>query len=225
VVCNVPGYGTDSVAQHTFALILELTNHVGRNAASVKAGGWSRVKDFCYTEAPIMELAGKTLGIVGYGRIGQKTAEIARALGMRVIYFSPSRVGRDENVVSVEQIFSESDIVSLHCPLTKHNAGFIDMHLLSVMKPTAFLINTSRGQLINENDLADALNKKVLAAAALDVLSQEPPRADHPLIGLPNCLITPHNAWLSAEARQRIMDTTYNNIICALRGEPRHVVN
>lgn len=224
LVCNVPGYGTESVAQHTFALLLELTNHVGVNAHSVKQGDWSTCPDFCYSKAPLVELASRKMGLVGYGEIGQKVAEISKAFGMEVNYYSPSRMGNDPACITLEQIFSGSDVVSLHCPLTAENEGFVNQRILSMMKPTSYLINTSRGQLIDENDLTHALKNKVIAGAALDVLSKEPPSAGHPLIGLDNCIITPHNAWSSFAARKRIMETTYNNVKLALEGKPQHVV-
>jgi glycerate dehydrogenase len=224
-VCNVPGYGTDSVAQHTFALLLELTNQVGKNSASVANGEWSTSVDWCYVKKPIVELAGKTLGIVGYGRIGQKVAAIAAAFGMNVIYFTPSAKKGHGEMVSLEDVFSKSDFISLHLPLQPGNASFVNQELISLMKPSAFLINTSRGQLIHEQDLAVALKSREIAGAALDVLSSEPPQPDHPLIGLPNCIITPHNAWLSVEARERIMQATFNNVKLALEGKPQNVVN
>lgn len=224
-VCNVPGYGTDSVAQHTFALILELTNHVGENAVSVNKGEWSSSIDWCYAKKPIVELRGKTLGIVGFGKIGQQTARIAQAFGMNVIYHSNTpRPGFATNV-PLDEVFSKSDVVSLHVPLKSENIRFVNHRLLSLMKSSAYLINTSRGQLINEQDLADALRERKIAGAALDVLSEEPPVAGNPLINLPNCIITPHNAWLSVEARNRILDTTYENIKAALNGNPQNVVN
>jgi glycerate dehydrogenase len=220
VVCNVPGYGTDSVAQHTFALILELTNHVGRNAASVTNGEWSSIEDFCYTKGPVVELAGKTLGIVGFGKIGRAVAEIGRAFGMHIIYSS-----RSVGSVSIDELFFQSDFISLHCPLTKDNERFVNASLIGKMKSGAFLINTARGQLIDEQALAQALQNKTIGGAALDVLSAEPPPRDHPLIGLPNCIVTPHNAWYSREARQRILDTTVRNIEAALKGTPINCVN
>jgi glycerate dehydrogenase len=230
-VCNVPGYGTDSVAQHAFALILELTNHTGMNAASVASGEWSDCPDFSFTKSPITELRDKTIGIVGFGEIGKKVAEIAQAFGMKVIY-SRSKTSKDPNARSVEEIFSESDIVSLHCPLTKENAGFVNKDLLSRMKKTAWLINTARGQLVDEIALAAALRNGSIRGAGLDVLSKEPPPHDHPLVGIGNCIITPHNAWYSShnawysfEARTRIMQTTVANIKGILEGRPQHVVN
>lgn len=224
-VCNVPAYGTDSVAQHAFALILALTNHVGPNAELVAKGAWSKSLDWCFTTTPLIELAGKTLGIVGYGRIGQKTAEIGRALGMDIIYFNPSPKPGSGVRVGLEKLFSDADFISLHCPLTTDNRNFVNADLIGRMKPSAFLINTARGQLINEDHLAEALRSRRIRGAALDVLSVEPPPSDHPLIGLANCIITPHNAWLSFEARKRIMDTTFLNVKTALDGQPQNVVN
>lgn len=224
-VCNVPEYGTYSVAQHTWALLLELTNHVGINAQSVTNGGWSTSSDFCYSKRPLVELADKTLGIVGMGRIGQQVATIAKAMGMRVLYYSRQPKPNWPLCVSLPELFEQSDVISLHCPQTPDNIGFLNASLLSKMKGTAYLINTSRGLLIDEADLAAVLKENKIAGAALDVLSKEPPAANHPLIGLPNCIVTPHNAWLSREARNRIMKTTIENIVMALKGNPQHVVN
>jgi glycerate dehydrogenase len=225
-VSNVPGYGTASVAQHVFALLLELTNHVGRNAKTVAAGKWQQAADWCYTEAPVMELAGKTFGVVGFGNIGQKAAGIAAAFGMNIIYYNPrvkdSPVGRQ---VALEEIFSDSDVVSLHCPLTGANQEFVNTALLRTMKPTALLINTARGQLINEQDLAEALNQGIIAGAALDVLSKEPPSGGNPLLQAKNCIITPHNAWISREARERIMSVTTSNVAAFINGHPVNIVN
>jgi glycerate dehydrogenase len=223
-VCNVPVYGTDSVAQHTIALLLELTNHVGKHVQSVANGEWSRNADWCYSKAPIIELSGKTLGIVGYGRMGKKVAAIARALGMQVIINNKGNTSLPEER-SLQELFQQSDFISLHCPLTENNKGFINMKMLQLMKPTAYLINTSRGPLIHEQDLADALQQHIIAGAALDVLSVEPPPANHPLIGIENCLITPHNAWISFEARKRLMDTTLENVKAFLAGKVQNVVN
>jgi glycerate dehydrogenase len=224
-VCNVPEYGTNSVAQHTMALLLELTNHVGKHEQSVKNSDWVRSADWSYAKAPVMELSGKTIGIIGFGRIGQKVAAIAKSFGMNVIIYNKGKQTPLAESVSLEDLFTLSDVVSLHCPVKEDNYGFINRQLLSLMKPTAFLINTSRGQLINEPDLAEALQRNVLAAAALDVLSAEPPAATNPLIGLQNCIITPHNAWISFEARKRLMQTTLDNILAALSGKPVNVVN
>lgn len=224
-VCNVPEYGTDSVAQHTFALILETANKVGLNARSVKEGDWPRSIDWCYSRAPLIELKNKTLGIVGFGRIGQRTAELARAFGMRVIFYGGRNRPDWAEAVSLHNVFEQSDWISLHCPLRPDNLEFVDRALLSRMKKTAYLINTSRGQLINEADLADALNQGVLAGAALDVLSKEPPPADNPLLDTPACLITPHNAWSTFEARKRLMQMTFENVAAGLAGKPQNVVN
>jgi len=225
VVSNVPAYGTDSVAQHAFALMLELTNNVGINNKSVHDGEWFNAKDWCYSKKPIMELRNKVLGVVGFGSIGQQVAKIAVAFGMKVIYHNSSGKIYDFAIsVSLEKLFRESDIISLHLPLKNDTHGFVNNKLLSLMKPSAFLINTSRGQLINENDLADVLKKKNIAGAGLDVLSTEPPPAGHPLVGLDNCIITPHNAWFSIEARQRIMSATLQNIASFVKGTPENVV-
>jgi len=223
-VCNVPAYGTDSVAQHAIALMLELTNHIGGNSRSVAQGAWSTAPDWCFSTRPLIELSGKVFGVVGFGRIGQRTAEIARAFGMRILFYNPSVKSSWAQQVSLETLFRESDFISLHCPLTPDNQGFVDKALLSLMKPAAYLINTSRGQLIRETDLGEALMKGMLKGAALDVLSQEPPPADHPLIGLPQCIITPHTAWLSVEARRRILNTTIENIKRFLAGNPQNLV-
>jgi glycerate dehydrogenase len=225
LVCNVPEYGTNSVAQHTFALLLELTNHVGKHAQSVENGEWAHSADWSYVKAPIMELSDKTIGVVGFGRIGQKVAAIAKAFGMNVIVYNKGKQTTSAASVTLQELFAQSDVVSLHCPLNEDNKGFVNGQLLSLMKRTAFLINTSRGQLINEQDLAGALQHKVLAAAALDVLSAEPPSAGNPLVGLQNCIITPHNAWISFEARKRLMQTTLDNVLAALSGKPVNVVN
>ncbi|HYG02825.1 MAG TPA: D-2-hydroxyacid dehydrogenase [Chryseosolibacter sp.] len=222
-VCNVPGYGTDSVAQHTIALLLAITNAVGPNVADVAKGGWSKSHDWCYTTKPIIELSGKILGIVGYGRIGRKVAEIARAFGTKVIFCNRTLIN-DEGSSSLEEVFRKSDFISLHCPLTADNNGFINSSILKLMKPSAFLINTARGQLINEADLRDVLINRKIAGAALDVLSVEPPPVDHPLLGIENCLITPHNAWLSFEARKRIFDITHKNIESYLQNAPQNLV-
>jgi len=225
-VSNVPGYGTASVAQHVFALLLELTNHVGLNARTTAAGKWQQSADWCYTEAPVTELAGKIFGVVGFGNIGQRAGSIAKALGMQVVYYNP---GIKDSVfglqVELKDLFSHSDFISLHCPLTATNQEFVNAALLKTMKPSAVLINTARGQLINEQDLADALNHHVIAGAALDVLSKEPPSDSNPLLKAQNCIITPHNAWISREARGRIMAITASNIDAFLKGEPENVVN
>jgi glycerate dehydrogenase len=226
VVCNVPAYGTASVAQHTFALLLELTNQVGIHARSVAAGEWVKAADWCYQKTTITELAGKTLGIVGWGHIGRQTARIAQAFDMQVLYYNPSpKENAFAKWVSLPELFAQSDVVSLHCPLKPDNIAFVNNDLLQVMKPSAFLINTSRGQLIDEPHLANALNNNSIAGAALDVLSTEPPSLNNPLLTAKNCIITPHNAWISKEARQRVMDITAANIKGFLSNQPVNVVN
>ncbi|WP_153801085.1 D-2-hydroxyacid dehydrogenase [Foetidibacter luteolus] len=225
-VCNVPDYGTDSVAQHTFALLLELSNGVGKNSASVAAGGWVACEDFGYSKTPLMELAGKTMGLVGFGSIGRQTAIIARAFGMKVLYYTPRQKDTDlAEYRDLESLFKESDVVSLHCPLKSDNQQFVNRQLLQLMKPTAFLLNTARGQLINEAHLAQALNEGVIAGAGVDVLSAEPPVATNPLLSAKNIIITPHNAWMSKEARIRIMQITEENIKAFLDGKPQNRVN
>lgn len=227
-VTNVPAYSTPSVAQLTFALLLELCNHVGLHAQSVRAGEWSNSQDFSYWKMPLHELAGKVLGIVGLGQIGQAVARIALAFGMKVIasHRHPER-DRMEGVtfVSLEDCFREADIVTLHCPLNEQNREFVNLALLSTMKKRAFLINTSRGPLIREQDLAAALNEGYIAGAALDVLSTEPPAADNPLLTAKNSLITPHIAWATQAARQRLLTTVIDNIQAFLAGRPQNVVN
>ena len=200
-VCNVPSYSTDSVAQHAFALILEITNRVGLNNDAVQSGEWSRSKDYCLSKNSIIQLAGKSLGIIGYGNIGRKVAAIAEAFGMKVNVYS-----RDKEAAL------KSDVVTIHCPAPEENKGFINKDFIAQMKDGAILINTARGVLVNERDLADALRSGKLSAAAVDVLSGEPPRDDNPLIGAPNIFITPHIAWSSAEARKTICRVSAQNL-------------
>jgi glycerate dehydrogenase len=227
IVTNVPAYSTASVAQLTFAFILELANHTALYAQSVKNGDWVRSKDFSYHLKPIMELQNKTLGIIGFGQIGQNVAKIALAFGMRVIssHKHPERNKMEGvNFVDEKTCFKEADIVSLHCPLTQDNSEFVNKQLLATMKPKAFLVNTSRGGLVNENDLAEALNHETIAGAALDVLSTEPPSANNPLLHAKNCLINPHVAWATFESRARLMDVVVNNIESFLKGKPVNVI-
>ncbi len=224
-VCNVPAYGTDSVAQHAFALILSLSNQVHLHAASVAKGEWQRSPDFGYALTPLTELAGKTLGIVGMGNIGRQTARIGEAFGMNILYNSRSeKKGVSGRYVTLQELFAQSDFISLHCPLTDENFEFVNASLIQLMKRTACIINTARGQLVNEQDLADALNNGTIAGAGLDVLSKEPP-GDNPLITAKKCVITPHNAWMTKEARQRIMEETKRNIRSFIEGKPVNVVN
>lgn len=221
-VCNVPEYGTASVAQAVFALLLELTNHTGSLAAGVRDGRWSECPDFCYWDAPLQELAGLTFGIVGHGRIGAAVARIARAFGMEVL--SHRRTPGPGNV-DLDTLLATSDVVSLHCPLTPETRGLINAERLARMKPGAILINTGRGPLIDEAALAEALASGHLGGAGLDVLSVEPPAADHPLLRAPNCLITPHVAWASRAARERLIAATAANVAALLKGQAIHVVN
>lgn len=227
IVTNVPSYSTASVAQLTFALILELTNHTALYAESVSKGDWIKSKDFSYHLKPIMELQDKTLGIIGFGQIGKAVAKIAIAFGMKVIasHRHPER-DQMEGVTFMDEktCFREADIISLHCPLNEKNIKFVNKELLAIMKRSAFLINTSRGGLINDADLAEALNKEMIAGAALDVLSTEPPLADNPLLRAKNCLITPHVAWATFEARNRLINVVVNNIKAFFEGKSENVV-
>jgi len=216
-VCNVPEYSTPNVAQAVFALLLELTNRTGHHAQTVREGRWCAAKDFCYWDYPLIELKGLTLGIIGYGRIGRAVAEIARAFGMRVLTCD---VGDDPDA-----LLRESDVVSLHCPLTAETKHLINVARLAKMKPTAFLINTARGGLVNEADLAEALNSGRIAGAGLDVLSVEPPPVDNPLLRAKNCFITPHIAWATRNARARLLQIAAANLRAWLAGRPQNVVN
>jgi glycerate dehydrogenase len=228
LVCNVPEYSTPNVAQATFALLLELTNHVGRHAAGVREGRWSASDDFCYWETDLVELAGLTLGLVGYGRIGRAVAAVGRALGMRVVAHrrQPGELADDGTpCVGLDELFATSDVVSLHCPLKTATEGLVNAQRLALMKPTAFLINTARGGLVVEADLAAALDAGRLAGAGLDVLSAEPPPASNPLLRARNCLITPHVAWATRNARARLIDVVAANLAGFLAGRPQNVVN
>lgn len=223
-VSNVPTYGTDTVAQFTLGLILELAHQIGRHSQSVKNGAWTEAEDWCYTLSPQIELMGKTLGIIGYGRIGQRVGELARAFGMQVI--TVERPGRKLEIPSVplDELFCQADFISLHCPLTPFTKGIINQTTLGKMKPTAFLINASRGPLIVETDLRQALDDGIIAGAALDVLSTEPMPRDHILRDARNIIITPHIAWSSRDARIRILEATVRNIRSFEQGEPQHRV-
>lgn len=220
-VSNVPEYGTESVAQHVFALLLELCNHTGLHASAVADGEWSRSPDFCFWKAPLIELSGLTIGIVGFGRIGRRVAEIAAAFGMRVATAS----ARPEEREKVAKLFAEADVVSLHCPLTSDNLRFVGGDLLSLMKPTAFLINTARGGLVDERALRTALEAGKLAGAALDVVSREPIDPENSLLGAPNLLLTPHIGWASLAARRRLMAASARNIEAFLAGAPINLVS
>lgn len=226
-VCNVPSYSTYAVAQHTFAFILNHYNKVARYAQTVADGDWVNYKLFSYFYIPTTELAGMTLGIVGYGDIGRKTAEIARAFGMNVITHtrSPQKVTDGTKVCSLEELLRESDVVSLHCPLTAENRQIINAETLSLMKPTSLLVNTARGGLIDEQALAEALNNGVIAAACLDTLTYEPMREDCPLRNAKNCTITPHIAWAPIETRVRLLRVVAENLRRWIDGEPQNTVN
>ena len=228
-VVNVPEYGSDSVAQHAIALLLELTNRVALYDAAVQRGEWTESEDFTLVAEPLTELAGRTMGIVGLGRIGGRVAQIAHALGMEIVaHNTRSRVapeGVPVQWLTLEELFAKADVVSLHCPLTAQNQGMVNAALLGLMPSHALLINTSRGALINEQDLANALNRGVIAGAALDVTAREPIPADSPLLGARNCIITPHIAWATLAARKRLMATTAQNIAAWLAGAPQNVVN
>ena len=222
-VTNVPGYGTDTVAQYAIALLLEVTSRIGHHVARVKEGEWARNADWCFWEYPLLELSGRTMGIIGYGRIGRRVGEIARALGMKILFHDAfaQEDGSGEKVSLVE-LLQRSDVVSLHCPLTKENDSLINKKTLAMMKSHAILINNARGKLINECDLAQALQDGTIYAAALDVVREEPIRSDNPLLECDNCLITPHISWASKEARSRIMDTAAENLAEFLRGNQQN---
>lgn len=224
-VCNIPTYSTSAVAQLTFALILEHTNHVALHSDSVMSGEWSNCKYFCYQKSPLAELDGKTLGIIGFGKIGKAVAVIARAFGMKVLAHTNHPAPFDGvEFVTTDELLAESDFVTLHCPLTPQTEGMVNAEFISKMKSSAVLINTSRGQVIDEQALADALNSGRLAGAGLDVLSAEPPKADNPLLGARNCLITPHIAWAGYETRVRLMDICRRNVEAYLSGSPINCV-
>ena len=227
VVCNARGYAANSVAQHVFALLLELTNRVAAHDENVRQGGWARSADWSYTLCPTLELAGKTFGIYGFGQIGQKVAEIAQAFGMKILacHKHPERDARPGvEFVSFEKMMQESDVVSLHAPLTAENQGIVNLKTLSLMKPTAFFINTGRGGLVVEDDLKQALESGMIAGAGLDVLSQEPPRSGNVLIGAKNCIVTPHNAWATKESRARLIEECVKNVEAFLADKPRNQV-
>lgn len=226
-VTNIPAYSTDSVAQLVFSHILNVANRVELHATSVRNGDWTKSPDFSYSKSAQVELAGKTLGIVGYGQIGQKVAKIGLALGMNVIFHNRSeKTNLPTDIVqkNLTEVFTESDFVSLNCPLTAENKEFVNSALLNKMKPTSVLINTGRGGLINEQDLANALNSGRIAAACIDVLSTEPPAGDNPLITAKNCFITPHIAWATFEARQRLLSITVDNLRSFIAGTPKNVI-
>lgn len=228
-VTNTPGYGTPSVAQMTFALLLELCNHVKQHSDAVKQGKWAEVGDFCFWEEPLVELAGKTMGIIGFGNIGSKVGDIAAAFGMKILAYDKNRSDQSHRTdfgwVDIPELLENSDVVSIHAPLTPENEGLINEENLGLMKKNALVINTARGPVIDEQALAAALNSERIAGAGLDVLSVEPPTSDNPLLGARNCLTTPHISWATLEARSRLMDIAVNNLRAYLHGNPQNVVN
>ena len=229
VVTNVPGYSTASVVQLTFALLLELTLHVQRHSDSVMDGKWARSADFCFWDFPLIELADKTIGIIGFGSIGEKVADVATAFGMNVIGSRRHRTDQSHRKnfkwADIPELLAESDVVSIHTPLLPETKGLMNKEMIGLMKPSAFLLNTSRGPLVVDQDLADALNGGMLAGAGIDVLSTEPPAADNPLFSAKNCLITPHIAWATKEARTRLMAITVDNLVRFIDGNPVNIVN
>lgn len=228
-VSNVPTYSTQAVAQLTFALILEIYNHVGIHSDSVHSGEWTACRDFCYQKTPLTELTGKTIGIIGFGKIGSTVAKIADAFGMKILCYTPRKKEApdfsDFKFTDIDTLAVNSDIVTLHCPLTPETTGIINDSFISKMKPTAIIINTSRGPAVDEKALADALNDGRIYGAGVDVLSTEPPKADNPLLNCEKCIITPHVAWAGYETRIRLIDVVYNNVKAFLDGNPINKVN
>lgn len=227
-VTNVPTYGTASVSQFSIALLLEICHHIGHHDSSVHAGNWVSCADWCYWDYPLIELEGKTIGIIGFGRIGQAEGRIAKALGMKVLAYDlfPSDSGREiAEYVDLDSLYARSDVITLHCNLTPENTGMINRESIARMKDGVILINNARGQLIHEQDVADALNSGKIGAAGLDVVYTEPIRADNPLLKAKNCIITPHISWAPKESRQRIMDCAVANAKAYIDGAPIHVVN
>ena len=228
-VTNIPTYGTDAVSQYAIALLLELCHHIGEHSDCVKRGDWTKNKDWCFWNHPLIELAGKTMGIIGFGRIGQGTARIAQAMGMKVLaydtYHNPELVSDTCTYASLDQVFASSDVITLHCPLFPETEGIINKDTISRMKDGVMIINNSRGPLIVEADLRDALNSKKVAGAAVDVVSTEPISMDNPLLDADNCIITPHIAWAPKESRQRLMEIAVKNLEAFLNGAAQNVVN
>ena len=229
VVCNVPTYATESVTQHVFAMILAIANHISEHAQTVKAGEWQRASDFTYRKYPIFELAGQTMGIIGMGRTGQSVAKVAKAFGMQVLYYSkhthPDLEDEQMKFVSMDELLEQSDIITLHCPLTEETENIICRKTISKMKKGVMLVNTARGQLINEMDLANAISSGKVAHAALDVLCEEPPVHGSPLLEQSRCLVTPHIAWAPLQARKRCMQIVEENIRAFKAGKPQNVVS
>lgn len=227
-VTNVPTYGTQSVVQMVFAHLLNFTQHAAHHAQTVRSGRWTSSPDFCYWDTPLIELAGQTMGIIGLGKIGKATAKLAIAFGMNVIFYDiakPPNAPEGCKFIELKDIFRTSDVISLHCPLTSDTKKLINTERLELMKKTAFLINTSRGPLVDEQALADALNNKRIAGAGLDVLSEEPPGENNPLLKAKNCYITPHIAWATIAARKRLLQVAVDNVASFLAGKPKNVIN
>lgn len=227
-VMNVPAYGTDNTAQYAVALLLEACSHVGLHDRSVHAGEWTESADFCYWKCPLIEVSGKTAGIIGFGRIGMAVARVLRAMNVRVLAYSRSERAEGRalaDYVPLDELIGSSDFIFLHCPLTPETEGLINAARISQMKDGVIIVNNGRGQLIAEEDLAAALACGKVGCAAVDVASSEPIRADNPLLHAPNCIITPHISWATKEARERIMQTTADNVKSFMAGKPAHVVN
>lgn len=229
IASNIPAYSTDGVSQLVFALLLEITNNVALHNDTVKDGEWTKSKHFCYWKTPLTELSGKTMGIVGFGKIGAAVAQIANGFKMNVIAYSPNTRSYDGygkvDFVTLDEVIKNSDVISLHCPLNKETEGLVNIDFLKKMKSSAYLINTSRGAVIVEEDLKKALDEGIIAGAGVDVLSVEPAKADNPLLSCEKCIITPHLAWASYESRARLMDTLIKNIKGFLEGKPVNVIN
>lgn len=227
-VVNIPSYGTETVGQFAIALLLEICHHIGHHNDAVHKGRWEQNPDWCFWDYPLIELAGKTMGVIGFGRIGQTTGKVAAALGMKVLAYdrSVSERGKDlARYVELDELFRESDVIALHCPLFPETVGMINKENIQKMKKGVIIINNSRGGLIVEKDLADALESGLVAAAGLDVVSTEPIQGDNPLLNAPNCLITPHISWASKESRKRLLDLAVDNLEAYLSGKPKNVVN
>ena len=228
-VSNVPDYGTASVVQLTIALLLELCHRVQRHSDAVMEGKWARSADWCFWDYPLMELAGKSIGIIGFGRIGQQVGDVATALGMTIIGYSRTQTDQSHRKnfrwAALPELLDQSDVVSIHCPLFPDTKGLINRETLAMMKKSAFLLNTSRGPIVVDEDLAEALNNDVIAGAGIDVLSVEPPSEKNPLFGAKNSIITPHIAWATKEARTRLMDIAVKNVLAYQKGSPVNVVN
>lgn len=229
IVSNVPGYGTNSVVQMTIALLLELCLRVQRHSDAVMEGKWARSSDWCFWDYPLVELSGKTMGIIGFGRIGRQVGDVATAFGMNIVgnsrHWTDQSQRKNFRWAEVPELLAQSDVVSIHCPLFPETKGLINKESLMTMKKTAFLLNTSRGPIVVDEDLAEALNSEVIAGAGIDVLSVEPPSADNPLFKAKNCIITPHISWATKEARIRLMDITVSNLTAFINGNPVNVVN